>query len=143
MTDKMNSLSYNSAARSGFAPGPAPTKSFQGMKTVSTIILFALLGITPVALHARVKLVALPERARISYLLSGLNREIVYKAVAQPNESAMALRNYLRLRNNSGEDFANAEIGIGYGERFQKNLAHEEVLELLSEKVEALPIKKQ
>ena len=85
---------------------------------------------------------ALEERIRISYLLSGLNREIVYKAVAQPNESSMALRNYLRLRNNSGEDFANAEIGIGYGERFQKNLAHEETLELLSERIESLPIKK-
>ncbi len=85
---------------------------------------------------------ATEERFRISYLLTGLNREIVYKAVAQPDEKSMALRNYLRLRNNSGEDFANAEIGIGYGERFQKNLAHEEVLELLSEKIDNLPIKK-
>jgi hypothetical protein len=84
----------------------------------------------------------LEERVRISYLLSGLNRDIVYKAVAEPNEASMTLRNYLRLRNSSGEDLANAEINIGYGERFQKNLAHEEVLELLSERVEGLPIKK-
>src|SRR5687767_6119375 len=43
------------------------------------------------------------ERLRISYLLQGLGREVVYKAVAEPDESALTLRNYLRLRNNSGE----------------------------------------
>ncbi|MEI8062970.1 MAG: hypothetical protein WCH84_02790, partial [Verrucomicrobiota bacterium] len=35
------------------------------------------------------------ERVRISYLLSGLNRDIVYRAVAEPDEKAMTLRNYL------------------------------------------------
>ena len=44
------------------------------------------------------------ERVRISYLLSGLNRDIVYRAIAEPDEKAMTLRNYLRLRNDSGED---------------------------------------
>src|SRR4051812_23980119 len=57
---------------------------------------------------------AIEERFRITYLLAGLNREIVYKAVANPGESAMAWRNYLRLRNSSGEDLSNAEINIGY-----------------------------
>ena len=82
------------------------------------------------------------ERVRISYLLSGLNRDIVYKAVAEPNEKSLALRNYLRLRNDSGEDLTNAEIGIGYGADFKKTIAHEEILEMLSEKVDGLPIKK-
>src|SRR5256885_14796620 len=44
------------------------------------------------------------ERVRISYLLSGLGRDVVYKAIAEPNEKALSLRNYLRLRNDSGED---------------------------------------
>lgn len=82
------------------------------------------------------------ERLRISYLLSGLDRDIVYKAVAEPDEKALTLRNYLRLRNNSGEDLEDAEIDIGYGEKFKKSIAHEEVLEMLSERVEALPINK-
>lgn len=82
------------------------------------------------------------ERVRISYLLSGLNRDVVYKAVAESNEKAIALRNYLRLRNDSGEDLTDAEIGIGYGADFKKTIAHEEILEMLSEKVDALPIKK-
>jgi len=82
------------------------------------------------------------ERVRISYLLSGLGRDVVYKAVSEPDEKSLTLRNYLRLRNDSGEDLTEAEIGIGYGENFKKTIAHEEVLEMLSERVEGLPIKK-
>jgi hypothetical protein len=82
------------------------------------------------------------ERVRISYLLSGLTREVTYKAVAEPNEAALILRNYLRLRNESGEDLSNAEIGIGYGSDFKKTIENGETLEMLSERVEALPIKK-
>src|SRR3954469_6392512 len=82
------------------------------------------------------------ERVRISYLLSGLTREVTYRAVAEPNEQSMTLRNYLRLHNNSGEDLTDAEVALGYGNAFKKTIAHEEVLEMLSERVEALPIKK-
>lgn len=82
------------------------------------------------------------ERVRISYLLSGLTREVTYRAVAEPNEQSMTLRNYLRLHNNSGEDLTDAEISLGYGAAFKKTIAHEEVLEMLSERVEGLPIKK-
>jgi hypothetical protein len=82
------------------------------------------------------------ERVRISYLLAGFSREVVYKAVAEPDETALTLRNYLRLRNDSGEDLTEAEIGIGYGATFKKTIAHEEVLEMLSERIESLPIKK-
>lgn len=82
------------------------------------------------------------ERVRISYLISGLNREVVYKAVADGTETALTLRNYLRLRNQSGEDLTDAELNIGYGASFKKTIAHEETLEMQSEKIEALPMKK-
>lgn len=82
------------------------------------------------------------ERVRISYLLQGLTREVIYKAVADPDETALTLRNYLRLRNQSGEDLTDAEIAIGYGAEFKKTIAHEEVLEMQSERIEGLPIKK-
>ncbi|MEI6083393.1 MAG: hypothetical protein WCS70_03735 [Verrucomicrobiota bacterium] len=82
------------------------------------------------------------ERVRISYLLSGLNRDIVYRAVAEPDEKAMTLRNYLRLRNDSGEDLTDAEIGIGYGADFKKSIAAGEILEMQSEKIDAMPISK-
>jgi hypothetical protein len=82
------------------------------------------------------------ERFRISYLLSGFHRDVVYKAVAEPDEKTLTLRNYLRLRNDSGEDLTDAEIGIGYGANFKKTIAHEEVLEMLSERIADLRIKK-
>jgi hypothetical protein len=86
--------------------------------------------------------VAAEERLRISYLLAGLQRDIVYKAVAEPDEKTLAWRNYLRLRNDSGEDLTEAEIRVGYGADFKKTIAHEEILELLSEKIDGVPVKK-
>jgi hypothetical protein len=82
------------------------------------------------------------ERVRITYLLSGLSREVTYRAVTEPNEKALTLRNYLRLHNNSGEDLTDAEVSVGYGSNFKKTIAHEEVLEMLSERVADLPVKK-
>jgi hypothetical protein len=82
------------------------------------------------------------QRVRISYLLSGLNRDIVYRAVAEPDEKAMTLRNYLRLRNDSGEDFTDAEIGIGYGAGFKRSIQNGEILEMQLEKIELVPVRK-
>jgi hypothetical protein len=82
------------------------------------------------------------ERVRISYLISGLNRDVLYRAVAEPDEKSLTLRNYLRLRNTSGEDLTDAELVIGYGNNFKKTIAHEETLEMLSERITNLPIKK-
>lgn len=85
---------------------------------------------------------AAEERVRITYILSGLTREVVYKAVTEPDEKTMTLRDYLRLRNNSGEDLGEAEINLGYGAEFKKSLANEEILEMLSERVEAVKVNK-
>jgi hypothetical protein len=82
------------------------------------------------------------ERIRISYLLAGLNRDIVYKAVAESDEKTMQLRDYLRLRNDSGEDFTAAELTLGYGPVFKKDIANGEILEMQTEKIDALPVKK-
>jgi hypothetical protein len=85
---------------------------------------------------------ALEERVRISYLLQNIGRDIVYKAVAEPDETAMTLRTYLRLRNDSGEDLTDAEITLGYGANFKKTIAHQEILEMLSERIDGLPVRK-
>jgi hypothetical protein len=82
------------------------------------------------------------ERVRISYLLQGLARDIVYKAVAESDEKSFVLRNYLRLRNDSGEDLTDAEIGLGYGADFKRSIANGEILELLSERLDGVVIKK-
>jgi hypothetical protein len=83
------------------------------------------------------------ERVRISYLLQGISRDIVYKAVADPDEKSLALRNYLRLRNDSGEDFSDAEIRIGYGADFTRGIENGEVLELLSERLDNVAVRKE
>jgi hypothetical protein len=62
--------------------------------------------------------------------------------VAEPDEKAITLRNYLRLRNDSGEDLANAEVSLGYGAEFKKTIANQEILEMLSERIEKLPVRK-
>jgi hypothetical protein len=54
----------------------------------------------------------------------------------------LTLRNYLRLRNDSGEDLTEAEVNIGYGAAFKKTIAHEEVLEMLSERIEGVAMRK-
>ncbi|MCL5098138.1 MAG: DUF4139 domain-containing protein [Candidatus Omnitrophica bacterium] len=86
---------------------------------------------------------ALEERIRICYLLQGLDRDIAYRAVVEPDEQSLTWRDYLRLRNNSGEDFTGAEILLGYGPDFKRNLQNDEILELLSERIQGVPIKKQ
>ena len=81
-------------------------------------------------------------KARITYLLHGFSREVFYKAVANPDETALSLRSYLRLKNFSGEDFKAAEVQYGFGTNITKDILHEESLELLSQKSDAVPIKK-
>ncbi len=46
------------------------------------------------------------------------------------------------MRNDSGEDLTAAEIGIGYGADFRKTIVAGEILEMQSEKIELLPIRK-
>jgi len=82
------------------------------------------------------------ERMRISYLLNGLGRDVVYKAVAEPDEKALSMRNYLRLRNDSGEDLTAAELAIGYGAAFTRSVENGEIIELLSEQLDGVPIRK-
>ncbi|GAB4257459.1 MAG: hypothetical protein Kow0092_04380 [Deferrisomatales bacterium] len=66
------------------------------------------------------------ERVRISYLLGGIDRLVAYKAVANREETAVALEGVLVLRNFSGEDFAAARVHLGRGEALSRPVAHEE-----------------
>ncbi|MCF7709352.1 MAG: hypothetical protein K9N52_10680 [Verrucomicrobia bacterium] len=82
-------------------------------------------------------------RIRISYLLHRLDKSVVYKAVAGADEKSLVLENYMRLENYSGEDFEDAEVSIGYGQSFEKSFRHQEIVKVLSEKIEEVPIKKR
>jgi hypothetical protein len=51
----------------------------------------------------------------ISYFTSGLTWEADYVAVANEAETALALSGYLKVTNNSGEDYANARVRVVVG----------------------------
>ena len=51
----------------------------------------------------------------ISYLTSGLSWKALYLAVLDPGEKRMALREFLRVSNMSGEDYENAQVRVIVG----------------------------
>jgi len=82
------------------------------------------------------------ETVRISYLLTGIDRLIEYKALADKEETNLDLNSLLVLRNFSGEDFAAARVVLNYGEAFEKSIQHEETKRMLFLSNKALPIRK-
>jgi hypothetical protein len=68
---------------------------------------------------------------RISYLLSWIDRLIVYKAVANKAETFIDLKSFLVLRNFSGEDFEKASVLLGDGKSYVQTIKHEETRQVL------------
>ncbi len=85
---------------------------------------------------------AFREKARISYLLSGIDRLVTYKAIAEKDESKLALKSYIVLRNFSGEKFERARVQLDYGQAFEKAIDHEETKKLLFLSKQDVPIEK-
>ena len=81
-------------------------------------------------------------RVRISYLIGNLRRSFNYRAVAEPDESSLVLRKYLRLDNYSGEDFGASGIWAGFGNYFRREIGLNEAKELLVWKFTNVPIRK-
>ena len=79
---------------------------------------------------------------RISYLLSHIDRLIAYKGVADSEETRLNLKNYLILRNFSGEDFKNASVLLDYGKSLDVGISHEETKQLLFLSKPDVPIEK-
>jgi hypothetical protein len=82
------------------------------------------------------------ETVRISYLLTGIDRLIEYKAPTAKDESKLDLNSFLVLRNFSGEDFMAAKVILNYGEAFEKSIQHEETKRMLFLSSKDLPIRK-
>jgi len=82
------------------------------------------------------------ETVRISYLLTGIDRLIEYKAPTAKDESKLDLNSFLVLRNFSGEDFMSAKVILNYGEAFEKGIQHEETKRMLFLSSKDLPIRK-
>ncbi len=85
---------------------------------------------------------AYEERTRISYLLSGIDRLVTYRAMTETDESRLDLRSYIVVRNFSGEAFDEAQVQLDYGEAFEKSIAHGETKQMLFLSKDAVPIEK-
>lgn len=51
----------------------------------------------------------------ISYFTSGISWEADYLAIADPEEKALRLESFVRVRNGSGEDYENAQVRLVVG----------------------------
>jgi hypothetical protein len=80
---------------------------------------------------------------RISYLLSWIDRLVVYKAVADKAETVIALKSFLVLRNFSGEDFEKASVLLGDGKSYVQTIKHEETKQVLFLNKDQIPIEKR
>jgi len=54
-------------------------------------------------------------KVEVSYFTSGLTWSMDYVAVADPEEKAIQFRGYVRVFNNSGEEYENAEVRLIVG----------------------------
>jgi len=84
-----------------------------------------------------------PVKVRISYIIGNLRRSFSYRATAEPDESALTLRNYMKVQNFSGEEFGSSAVYAGFAGVFQKEMGLAESKEMLVAKFDAVPIKKK
>lgn len=85
----------------------------------------------------------LEEKIRVAYLLSGVAMETSYHAVADRDEKALEFKSYVKISNNSGEDFSEALVTVGYGTEYKKSLQHEEAKKMLAASNDSLPVRKK
>jgi hypothetical protein len=81
-------------------------------------------------------------RVRITYAIERLNRSYHYIARANHDESQMDLLQYVKVNNQSGESFLNADINTGSGKAIKLPMGLDETQEFLSQQFKAIPIDK-
>lgn len=82
-------------------------------------------------------------RVDIGYLLSGLEPEYAYRAIATQDEKHLALTQYLRLNNRAGEDFGPAHLKTRAGEVGPLPLRRQETKQVLLAEYPQVPVEKQ
>jgi hypothetical protein len=84
-----------------------------------------------------------PAKIRISYLLSGLTREIALRATVAEGTDELTMRVYQRLVNNSGETFDAAALAAAFGDLRDSPLATGEVRQQLAARFAKVPFTKR
>jgi len=81
-------------------------------------------------------------KVRVSYLISNLTRSFAYRALANKDETVLTLKNYIRLRNYSGEAFGSAGVWAGFGPKFLKRVGQQEDIKMLLHRFADVPVQK-
>lgn len=81
-------------------------------------------------------------KVRVSYLIHNLTRKFSYRALANQDETQLTLRQYVRIFNNSGEDFGWANYWLGFESFFRKNIEQGSSLKILSQRYTKIPVSK-
>ena len=81
-------------------------------------------------------------RVRISYVIGQLDKTFAYRAVAAHDEKSLTLCQYVLLHNNANEEFGDAGMWAGFGERFERAIGINETRQLLSARFNDVPIAK-
>jgi hypothetical protein len=81
-------------------------------------------------------------KVRVSYLIRNLTRTFSYRALANKDETQMVLRNFIKLRNYSGEDFGAAGVWAGFGPKFLKPVGQQEEIQMLLHRFNQVAVQK-
>ncbi|MCH8314636.1 MAG: hypothetical protein IIA64_01575 [Planctomycetes bacterium] len=81
-------------------------------------------------------------RVRISYIIGGLDKTFMYRAIASNDEKTLTLWQYIQLHNNSNEAFGFAGMWAGFGDRLERPIGINETKRLLSAKFTDVRVKK-
>ncbi len=81
-------------------------------------------------------------RVRITYAISGLNRNYHYIARTNSKETKMQMAQYVKVNNQSGESFLDAYMNTGEGEKIVLPMGLNETQEFLNQQYTAVPIDK-
>lgn len=81
-------------------------------------------------------------RVRISYIIGQLDKSFAYRAIAANDEKTLTLWQYLQLHNNSNEEFGEAGMWAGFGERLERPIGINQTKRLLMSRFDDVPIRK-
>ncbi len=81
-------------------------------------------------------------RVRISYIIGGLDKTFMYRAIASNDEKTLSLWQYIQLHNNANEAFGFAGMWAGFGDRLERPIGINETKRILSAKFTDVRVKK-
>ena len=81
-------------------------------------------------------------KVRISYLLGRIQKQYHYRALATNDERSLRLSQYVRLKNESNENFGPTQIRLDDNLSLERELAHAQTREVLVKRWPAVPVEK-